>query len=49
VAPAGAQGRFRVWLFSHFGPRTVGFAADDGETYYRTCLVLTRLAAIPAA
>jgi len=31
------------------GPRTVGFNADDGEAYYRTCLVLTRLAAIPAA
>ncbi|MDQ4036358.1 MAG: M55 family metallopeptidase [Chloroflexota bacterium] len=31
------------------GPRTVGFRADDGETWYRTCLVLTRLAAIPAA
>ena len=31
------------------GPRTVGFRADDGETYYRTCLVLTRLATIPAA
>ena len=31
------------------GPRTVGFTADDGEAYYRTCLVLTRLAAVPAA
>lgn len=31
------------------GPRTVGFRADDGEAWYRTCLVLTRLAAIPAA
>ncbi|HYI66579.1 MAG TPA: M55 family metallopeptidase [Candidatus Limnocylindrales bacterium] len=31
------------------GPRTVGFSADDGEAWYRTCLVLTRLAAIPAA
>ena len=31
------------------GPRTVGFGAEDGEAYYRTCLVLTRLAAIPAA
>ena len=31
------------------GPRTVGFRADDGEAYYRTCLVLTRLATIPAA
>ena len=31
------------------GPRTVGFGAEDGETYYRKCLVLTRLATIPAA
>jgi len=31
------------------GPRTVGFRADDGEAYYRTCLVLTRLATVPAA
>jgi len=31
------------------GPRTVGFAANDGGAWYRTCLVLTRLAAIPAA
>ncbi len=31
------------------GPRTVGFNAEDGEAYYRTCLVLTRLATIPAA
>ncbi len=31
------------------GPRTVGFSAADGDTWYRTCLVLTRLAAIPAA
>ncbi len=31
------------------GPRTVGFGAEDGEDYYRTCLVLTRLATIPAA
>jgi D-amino peptidase len=31
------------------GPRTVGFSAPDGDTWYRTCLVLTRLAAIPAA
>ena len=31
------------------GPRTVGFNAEDGEVYYRTCLVLTRLATIPAA
>ena len=31
------------------GPRTVGFRADDGEAWYRICLVLIRLAAIPAA
>ena len=31
------------------GPRTVGFRADDGDRFYRTCLVLTRLATIPAA
>lgn len=31
------------------GPRTVGFGAEDGEAFYRTCLVLIRLAAIPAA
>jgi len=30
------------------GPRTVGFEADDGEGFYRTCLVLVRLAGIPA-
>ena len=29
------------------GPRTVGFSADDGEAFYRMCLVLTRLAAVP--
>ena len=31
------------------GPRTVGFSARDGEAWYRTCLVLTRLAATPAS
>ena len=31
------------------GPRTVGFMADDGEAFYRTCLVLLRVAATPAA
>jgi D-amino peptidase len=31
------------------GPRTVGFRADDGEAFYRTCLVLARLATTPAA
>jgi D-amino peptidase len=31
------------------GPRTVGFGADDGDLFYRTCLALTRLATIPAA
>ena len=30
------------------GPRTVGFTGRDGEAWYRTCLVLTRLAGIPA-
>jgi len=31
------------------GPRTVGFTGKDGEAWYRTCLVLTRLAGIPAS
>jgi D-amino peptidase len=31
------------------GPRTVGFSARDGDAWYRTCLVLTRLAATPAS
>ena len=31
------------------GPRTVSFGADDGDALYRTCLVVTRLATIPAA
>ena len=31
------------------GARTVGFAADDGDALYRTCLALTRLASIPTA
>jgi D-aminopeptidase len=31
------------------GPRTVGFNAVDGESFYRTCLVVTRLATIPSA
>jgi D-amino peptidase len=31
------------------GPRTVGFGADDGDAFYRTCLALTRLATVPAA
>ncbi len=30
------------------GPRTVAFQSVDGESFYRTCLVLTRLAAVPA-
>jgi D-amino peptidase len=30
------------------GPRTVGFRADDGDAFYRTCLALTRLATVPA-
>ena len=28
-------------------PRTVGFEASDGDAFYRTCLVLLRLAAVP--
>jgi D-amino peptidase len=28
-------------------PRTVGFEAADGDAFYRTCLVLLRLAAVP--
>lgn len=31
------------------GPRTVGFGADDGDAFYRTCLAVIRLAAIPSA
>lgn len=31
------------------GSRTVAFEADDGDALYRTCLVVTRLATIPAA
>ncbi|MEO7296227.1 MAG: M55 family metallopeptidase, partial [Candidatus Limnocylindria bacterium] len=31
------------------GPRTVGFTGKDGEAWYRTCLVLTRLAGIPTS
>jgi D-amino peptidase len=31
------------------GPRTVAFGAEDGDALYRTCLVVTRLATIPAA
>jgi D-amino peptidase len=31
------------------GPRTVAFGAVDGDALYRTCLVVTRLATIPAA
>lgn len=29
------------------GPRTVGFEGADGDAFYRTCLVLLRLAAVP--
>lgn len=29
------------------GPRTVGFEGADGDAFYRTCLVLVRLAAVP--
>jgi D-amino peptidase len=31
------------------GPRTVGFAGDDGHAFYRLFLALTRLAGVPAA
>jgi D-amino peptidase len=31
------------------GPRTVGFRADDGDSFYRTCLAVIRLAAVPVA
>jgi D-amino peptidase len=31
------------------GPRTVGFGGKDGDMLYRTCLAVTRLAAVPAA
>lgn len=31
------------------GPRTVGFGGEDGDMLYRTCLAVTRLAAVPAA
>jgi D-aminopeptidase len=31
------------------GARTVGFRADDGDSFYRTCLAVIRLAAVPAA
>ena len=47
--PAMADYACVVPGIERIGPRTVGFGADDGETFYRTCLVLTRLATIPAA
>jgi D-aminopeptidase len=31
------------------GARTVGFAADDGDAFYRLFLALTRLAGVPSA
>jgi D-amino peptidase len=31
------------------GARTVRFEADDGDAFYRTCLALIRLAAVPTA
>ena len=40
---AGVPGTERL------GPRTVGFAADDGDAFYRLFLVLMRLAGVPAA
>ena len=47
--PAMADYACVVAGVERIGPRTVGFSAADGDTWYRTCLVLTRLAAIPAA
>ena len=40
---AGVPGTERL------GARTVGFAADDGDAFYRLFLALTRLAGVPAA
>jgi D-amino peptidase len=34
---------------ARLGARTVGFVADDGETFYRRCLALLRLAAATTA
>jgi hypothetical protein len=36
----------RIYL-SRVGPRTVGFEAADGDAFYRSCLLLLRLAAVP--
>ena len=56
--PLGGQIDFRTPVMADYacvlpgserlGPRTVGFRADDGDSLYRTCLALTRLATIPA-
>lgn len=58
-APLRGEVDFRVPVMADYacvlpgveriGPRTVGFGADDGDALYRTCLVVTRLATIPAA
>ncbi|MGH2418821.1 MAG: M55 family metallopeptidase [Candidatus Limnocylindria bacterium] len=58
-APLAGQVDFRTPVMADYacvlpgteriGPRTVGFAADDGEAFYRTCLAVTRLATIPTA
>ncbi|MGH2382564.1 MAG: M55 family metallopeptidase [Candidatus Limnocylindria bacterium] len=57
--PIGGEIAFRLPVMADYacvlpgieriGPRTVGFSAKDGEAWYRTCLVLTRLAATPAS
>ena len=36
------------WLMAGEGDADLGFAADDGDAFYRTCLAVIRLAAIPA-
>lgn len=59
ATPLGGEIDFRIPVMADYacvlpgteriGPRTVGFEADDGDAFYRTCLALTRLATIPAA
>jgi D-amino peptidase len=59
ATPLGGEIDFRIPVMADYacvlpgteriGPRTVGFGADDGDAFYRTCLALTRLATIPAA
>ena len=56
--PLGGEIDFRIPVMADYasvlpgteriGPRTVGFEADDGDGFYRTCLALTRLATVPA-